>query len=155
MSERVYWDYLHGGAHLGPFVKLWLNGPAARWQIHTLFDTGADYTCLSDQWLEILGLPAESCLPEELELADGSTVTGLLGFVDAELDERRFRLPVVFSNVFEFDLIGRIGLLDQFQIIHDAREGWTTFDWHGAHGVPWAEMEFAAFEVRMREVAPG
>jgi predicted aspartyl protease len=108
-----------------------------------LFDTGAEFTCLSDQLLEILGVPRRELPIQLIELADGSVIDGHLAFLKATLDGNTFDMPVVFSSAIEHDVFGRVGLMDQFEITHDGRLA-TNYRWQGSYTAPWADQERAA-----------
>jgi len=103
-----------------------------------LFDTGADFTHVRQDWKDRLRVPDSECVPWEIRVADGHVVEGQLTVIDATFDEHTFRMPVVFSPFVPTDLIGRIGIFDQFKIEQDPKNATTVFTWVGPVAEPWS-----------------
>lgn len=57
--------------------------------------------------------------------------------LNAELDKHTFRMPVLFSATIPLDLFGRVGIFDQFAVVHDPAKQLSTFTWR-ANSNPWA-----------------
>lgn len=120
------------------------NGPV---KVEGMFDTGADWTELQVALIDALGIAPVLCAPSQV---GGhwrpSTV------VEARLDGHIFNLPVTFVDRYAggnlINLFGRIGLLDQFRVIHNPRRKRTGFGWNQAQPQSAAAI---AFETHVSE----
>ena len=83
-----------------------------------LFDSGADLTTVDPEWKERLRVPDAECIPWTQTFANGTQQQGELTILDATLDGHTFRMPVVFLAGVPVDLVGRVGVFDQFTITH-------------------------------------
>jgi hypothetical protein len=106
--------------------------------VRGMFDSGADYTHLREEWKDRLRVTDDDCIDWQDRIANGQMIPGKLTFLDAALDGHEFRMPVVFMPGTPTDLIGRIGVFDQFAINQDPKTSITTFQWIGATGTPWS-----------------
>jgi hypothetical protein len=110
-----------------------------------LWDTGATVTTLlTNVEQPRLGVPDDQCVPMGFDIANGAKVWEKVTLVNARLDGHVFRIPVAFADSVPLNLVGRVGIVDQWEVVSDPSTFTTSFNWQGAAPIPgnkpWAEV---------------
>lgn len=91
-----------------------------------LVDTGADYTTLSDEWAELLGIDLEKdCTPMEVSIVDERTSTRYCytGGLEIELVGEKLFLPtVMFCKGLPIAVLGRRDFFYRYLVLIDHRQ---------------------------------
>jgi len=98
--------------------------------ISGLLDTGASFTALRGPVEQVrLGVADERCVPIPAWAANGAMTWQKLTIVTATLDGHDFRMPVSFSDLLPINLIGRVGIMDLWEIRTDVNGAATEVTW--------------------------
>lgn len=88
-----------------------------------LFDTGADYTSLPKFMSQVVGFNLEKAKQEIMYTANNEPMTTYKGLVGVILGNKKFKLPVVFTDKDDTPfLLGRKGIIDKFDILLSKKE---------------------------------
>jgi len=132
------WAQLPGLFAPAPTAVLLVEfGSGAPALIGGIWDTGASVTTLvTNVEQPRLGVPDAQCVPMAFGVANGAKVWQKITCVTATLDGHQFRLPVAFADSVPINLIGRVGVVDQFEVGSDPLTHTTSFEWRGVPQLP-------------------
>ena len=112
-------------------VSLWLNvySPRGIFPFLFLFDTGADVSSLPNSAAEKLGIDLDKCPEEPMSGYEGSTILVYRSQISVVFNKKTFSVPCVFNPNEDVPiLLGRVGILDRFNIFLDGKRKQITFE---------------------------
>ncbi len=116
-----------------------------------IWDTGASVTTLLTSVEQPrLNVPDNRCVPMAFGVASGSKVLHKVTLVNASLDGHQFRLPIAFADAVPINLVGRVGMADQWDIRSDPTTRNTSFEWRGVPNVPGSQPWAVVWEMYWR-----
>jgi len=98
-------------------VNVSLIGDSGEVNVRVIADTGATYSVFTKEILESLGV--KPVKPVEIELADGSVITRLMGEVRLKLNDRIQHIPAIFGEEGDTTVLG-VTALEIFGLTVDA-----------------------------------
>lgn len=107
-----------------PTIKILLavESPQGNLPFVFLFDTGADVTSLPSSAAEKLGIDLDKCPEEPMSGYEGSTVLVYRSQISIVFNKKAFIMPCVFNPNEDVPiLLGRVGILNRFNIILDGK----------------------------------
>ena len=105
-------------------VKLLLkvNSPEGLAPIIFLFDTGADVTSLPASAAEKLGIDLDKCPQDSMVGYEGTPVLVYKSQIKINFNNKELIVPCVFNPNEDVPiLLGRVGIIDRFNIILDSK----------------------------------
>lgn len=105
-------------------VSTWfrLESPTGIKPFLFLFDTGADLTSFPASVAKKLGIDLDKCPQEAMSGYEGTTILVYHSQVKIYFDKKSFNIPCVFNPNEEVPIIlGRVGIIDRFNILMDGR----------------------------------
>ena len=107
-----------------PTIFLWLNieSSSSSIPLSFLFDTGADVTSFPTSVAEKLGIDLDKCPKEPMSGYEGTTVLVYRSQIKIRFNKKTFEIPCVFNPNEEVPiLLGRVGIIDKFNILLDGK----------------------------------
>lgn len=112
------------GTLLTPYCWIEIRTSSGVWRKYKfLLDTGADYTSVPKFMSEIVGQDLREAKQEIMYTANNEPMITYLGKIDVRIDNIRINLPCVFTDRNDTPfLLGRIGLIERFEILLSAKK---------------------------------
>lgn len=115
--------YYFNGSDYFPVIPLVFLIGGKRIRSQALIDSGATISVFGKETAETLGIPIEQ--GERIFLGGvGGRIVGYRHILRLRIAQKDFSCPVVFSHEYlvSFNLLGREGFFEQFQITFDERK---------------------------------
>ena len=115
---------LHKG-YLLPIIPISINSH----KVWVFVDSGATFSILSVDDAERIGINWESGRPQMIVVGDGSFIPTFIHDLPIQIGATQITAPIGFSERLGvgFNLLGRTGVFDQFQVCFNDRSRRVTF----------------------------
>ena len=88
-----------------------------------LFDTGADFTSLPKFMSKVVGVDLSKCKQEIMYTANNEPMVTFRGKIIINFNGENLELPCVFTEKDDTPfLLGRVGIIDRFEILLSAKQ---------------------------------
>ena len=121
--------YQLGPSDFAPIIPLHILGKEGWVSVEAYIDSGASFSIFHTDRAEILGIPYKTGRQIHLTVGDGGLLEVYVVKVQVEVADSRFRTEIGFSEQLGvgFNLLGRRGFFDRFQICFNDKQRFVEF----------------------------